>query len=324
MEPVLRDLSVEEWPSYFRGMASLWGGGLAEEPFITYQRRLAWSAEAAGRYRLLGLCDDGGKGRVLSAFKAYELAGTTGGTATALRVLGIGAVFTPPELRRRGHASAMLAAALEQHARSGFHAALLFSDIGASLYRRLGFALLESTECLIAADQLPKAVTARSATGGDEPVISGLLAAGRAQSGLQLARDGWILRFQLRRLRELARSRSVAEPEWGLLVDPRASLLGEPRGGRGAALVRLSRDAIDILDAGWTTTAARDSLFAAVRDCCQRARRDLVRLWPAHQLRDLFPASARQSALSMLAPLQPGVALPGEGGPAELALLDHI
>src|SRR3954471_4732660 len=104
MEPVLRDLSVEEWPGYFRGMASLWGGGLAEEPFISYQRRLAWSAEAAGRYRLLGLCDDGGKGRVLSAFKSYELRGTIAGAQ--LRVLGIGAVFTSPELRRQGHASA--------------------------------------------------------------------------------------------------------------------------------------------------------------------------------------------------------------------------
>src|SRR5438128_2047720 len=154
MEPALRELTLDEWPAYFRGMAALWGGGLAEEPFVGYQRRLARSPEASGRYRLLGWIDDGGRGRLLSAFKAYELGGAgdgAGGAAGLLRVLGIGAVFTPPELRRRGHATAMLESALRAHQRSGFDAALLFSDIGAEFYEKLGFRLLESSECLLAA-----------------------------------------------------------------------------------------------------------------------------------------------------------------------------
>src|SRR5262245_34300967 len=102
-EPVLRELVPEEWPAYFRGMQALWGGGLMEEAFVAYQRRLARSPEAEGRYRLLGWLDGGS---LLSAFKAYDLRGSDG--PAARRVLGIGAVFTPVELRRRGYASAML------------------------------------------------------------------------------------------------------------------------------------------------------------------------------------------------------------------------
>lgn len=319
MQPALRDLVVEEWPSYFRGMASLWGGGLAEEPFIGYQRRLARSPEATGRYRLLGLVDEGGGG-VLSAFKAYALRGSTERGAPAgrseLRVLGIGAVFTAPELRRRGHASAMLARALELHANNGFDAALLFSDVGAALYERLGFRLLESSECLVPAAGLPRGAGSRSATAGDEERITSILAASRSAHGLQLARDGWVLRFQLRRLRELARARSVGEPEWGLIVEGAV--------GRAAALVRLSRDAVDVLDAAWSGPAAREALFAGLREACVRARRDLLRLWPAHQLRGLFAETPRSSALAMVAALRPGIDLPAAGKAAELALLDHI
>lgn len=86
MAALLRELQEDEWPAYFRGMQPLWGGGLAEEPFVAYQRRLLRSPEAAGRYRVLGWIDEG---RVVSAFKAYELAGAT--AAGALKVLGIGA-----------------------------------------------------------------------------------------------------------------------------------------------------------------------------------------------------------------------------------------
>src|SRR5438128_7126934 len=205
MDPAVRELSPDEWPGYFRGMAGLWGGGLAEEPFVGYQRRLARSAEATGRYRLLGFVDGGGK--LLSGFKAYDLRGNGESGAPQLRILGIGAVFTPPELRRRGHATAMLAQTLQDHERAGFDAALLFSDIGAAFYEKLGFRLLESRECLVAASQLSRQPGARAAAPGDEEAVGSLLASNRSSAGLQLAREGGVLRFQLRRLRELAGAR---------------------------------------------------------------------------------------------------------------------
>ena len=48
-EPRLRDLSEDERAAYFRGVQPLWGGGLPEEQFVAYQRRLANSTEAEGR-----------------------------------------------------------------------------------------------------------------------------------------------------------------------------------------------------------------------------------------------------------------------------------
>ncbi len=310
-DPVLRELVADEWPGYFRGLQPLWGGGLAEEPFIAYQRRLLRSAEAALRYRVLGLFDGA---ELLSAFKAYEL---NGAPARRQRVLGVGAVFTPLSNRRRGHASAMLRRALQVHAEAGFDAALLFSDIGAPFYQRLGFRLLDSSECLVPPSSLPRLGGFRPAAPGDEALISDILASCRpAPKGLSLGRDGWVLRFQLRRLRELARARNVGEPEWGIVVEGRA--------GRAAALVRLSRDAVDVLDAGWTSEGARESLFGGLRDACGRCRRDLLRLWPAHQLRDLFRPVPRPTALAMVAPLRTTSPLPEPAGVSDLALLDHI
>jgi hypothetical protein len=49
-----------------------------------------------------------------------------------------------------------------------------------------------------------------------------------------------------------------------------------------------------------------------------------VRLWPAGQLSGLFAAPERSSALAMIAQLSDAAPLPEDGGPAELALLDHI
>jgi hypothetical protein len=56
----------------------------------------------------------------------------------------------------------------------------------------------------------------------------------------------------------------------------------------------------------------------------QRAGRPRLRLWPAAQLRGLFAESERASAIAMVAPLTADAPVPEAGGPAELALLDHI
>ncbi|HMC33286.1 MAG TPA: GNAT family N-acetyltransferase, partial [Myxococcales bacterium] len=122
---MLRDLTGEERAAYFRGIQPIWGGGLSEDRFQMFQRRLADAPEARGRYRLLGWFVNG---TLTAAMKAYDLRATC--AARPLRVLGVGAVFTPPELRRRGHAAAMLRAVMEDYASRGGQAAVLFSDIG--------------------------------------------------------------------------------------------------------------------------------------------------------------------------------------------------
>jgi hypothetical protein len=316
---LLRDLTEEERARYFRGVLPLWGGGLPEDQFVTYQRRLANSDEAEGRYRLLGLFDGGpGAGTLLSALKVYLLAGQQ--AAGPARVLGIGAVFTPPEHRRRGHAAELLRRTLALY-QGHADLALLFTDIGIEYYRRLGFRALESRECRVELARLPKGGGYRPAAPREALELSRILSAGRASQpttgpGLSLSRDGWVTRFQLRRLRELARIRGVGEPEWGILA-------GGKDGGEGAAMVRHTRDAVDVLDAAWTSPGAREALFAGLRDCLIRSARPALRVWPAHQLRGLWEERPRTTAVAMVAPLGGGPC-PEAGSPAELALLDHI
>ena len=310
---MLRDLTGDERAAYFRGIQPIWGGGLSEDRFQIFQRRLADAPEAKERYRLLGWFRNG---TLTSGMKAYDLRGSCAGRP--LRLLGVGAVFTPPALRRRGHAADMLRAVMAEYRGRGADAAVLFSDIGTGYYERLGFRVLESRECNVEAAGLPRAGGGvRPALAGDEPLMTRLFAAAHGQRrGLALARDGWTLRFQLRRLRELARARGVGEPEWGLVA--------EGSFGEGAAMIRLARDSVDVLDAAWSSDAARDQVLGGLHDCLQRVGRSRVRLWPAGQLSGLFAAPERSSALAMIAQLSDAAPLPEGGTPAELALLDHI
>lgn len=306
----LRDLSPDERAAYFRGIQPIWGGGLDDGRFQLFQRRLADAPEAADRYRLLGWFEDG---TLLSAMKAYDLRGSC--ARRPLQLFGVGAVFTPPPLRRQGHAAAMLRAAMDHYRGRGAQAAVLFSDIEAAYYERLGFYPVESRECSVEAGALPRGLSGfRPSMAGDEPQMIRLFAAAReGETRFTLDRDGWTLRFQLRRLRELARARGVGEPEWGIVVD-----------GEAAAMIRFGRDTVDVLEAGWTDERARTVLFAGLRDCMQRAGRQRMRIWPASRLRGLFAAAERTSAIAMIAPLTETAPLPDRGGPAELALLDHI
>jgi hypothetical protein len=58
----------------------------------------------------------------------------------------IGALFTPKPRRRRGHAGALLRAALAEAREAGGGLAMLFSDIGTGYYAALGFRALSAEE----------------------------------------------------------------------------------------------------------------------------------------------------------------------------------
>ena len=75
--------------------------------------------------------------RLLASAKRYDLTARVDGRIR--RVLGIGAVFTPRELRGRGAASALIAHLVDAANTEGYEFALLFSDIGPVLYERLDF-----------------------------------------------------------------------------------------------------------------------------------------------------------------------------------------
>jgi hypothetical protein len=112
----------------------VWGGGLTFEKYAKFQaaeRRTAWGSAHIERMALF----DGA--RLLASVKRYDLAARVDGRIR--RVLGLGALFTPKELRGRGAASAMLAHLVDAANTEGFEFALLFSDVGPVLYERLEF-----------------------------------------------------------------------------------------------------------------------------------------------------------------------------------------
>ncbi len=126
----------------YRESFSLWGAGLSFDDYLAFWDDLGATAWAKNALSYLVWTD--AHGAVLSSLKLYRprlrLLGETG-TAT-----GVGAVFTPHAHRRKGHATAMLEALIEEARERGDLAALLFSDVGTAMYGALGFRALPSEE----------------------------------------------------------------------------------------------------------------------------------------------------------------------------------
>lgn len=115
----------------------IWGEGLTRRDYGRYnaaQLRTDWGAMHLAR---VALVEDG---RVLATAKRYDLAARLDGQRRPL--LGIGAVFTPPDLRRRGFARRLIDMMIADAAAHGVTGALLFSEIGPEYYARLGFTVV--------------------------------------------------------------------------------------------------------------------------------------------------------------------------------------
>ena len=116
---------------------TLWHDGLARPAYASYndaQLRTRWGAAHLAR---IGLVEDG---ELLASAKRYYL--TLSIDNARVPALGIGAVFTPPERRGRGHAPALIERLCDDARKQGCRAALLFSEIGTTYYERLGFTVI--------------------------------------------------------------------------------------------------------------------------------------------------------------------------------------
>lgn len=130
---------------------SLWGDGLTREAYARFndaQMRTEWGAANLERVAWV----DGGE--LLASAKRYWL--TLSLSGEPVRCLGIGAVFTPPAMRGRGHAAAMIEAMIEAASRDGVEYALLYSEIGGDYYARLGFDALPLSETLVTLKPQPR------------------------------------------------------------------------------------------------------------------------------------------------------------------------
>jgi GNAT superfamily N-acetyltransferase len=130
--------------------APMWAGRRDEATYVRQTLEIARSAYGKKFYRLFGFYDGDTLG---ASFKRYHRTIRVGNAT--LRAYGIGAVFTAPDYRGRGYASAMLAMALDRWRSEGYDVGFLYSDIRPQFYGALGFELLPSRLITLRADALP-------------------------------------------------------------------------------------------------------------------------------------------------------------------------
>lgn len=121
---------------------SAWGSPLSLEGYLQRENRLRGHPWSRAELKMWLLCED--PGEVLASCETYRTDSflhAPDGTLSAGDSYAIASVFTEERLRGRGYATKLmdlLAAELER-ASPRAHSALLFSDVGAPLYRRSGY-----------------------------------------------------------------------------------------------------------------------------------------------------------------------------------------
>jgi predicted N-acetyltransferase YhbS len=273
----------------------LWGGKRDFKRYADDIRKVADSAYGRRRPFTVGIYDDG---RLVTSCKLYDREIRWG--AKTLRATGIGAVFTPPNFRGRGYASALIGAVLDRERNAGQDAAFLFSDIHPVFYAKLGFVALPSRLWTVRASDLD----------------------GSRSGGTRIERADWPL---VRRCFEDIDSRQ----RWSLKRTPlvwswmRGMWSGVPppsvqrvqlkvrKGGAVIAYVigrRVTReDTFVVDDFAFAGDAGRARVPALLRAGAGDLRRVAAWLPPAHA-REALPRGsvrARKDAIFMVAPISP-------------------
>lgn len=180
----------------------LWHDGLSRERYASFwlgQLRTPWGAAHLDRVALV----DGG--RALSSAKRYDLSMRLDGRIR--RVLGIGAVFTPPACRGRGAARELLARIIETAVAEGYEFAMLFSEIAPAFYERLDFVPVPLVEQRLEVDVKgggAPAMLVRSGHDSDVPAVVEMSAALAQPSRLALDRGEDFFRYGLAKRRLLS------------------------------------------------------------------------------------------------------------------------
>lgn len=301
--------------------AALWSGRRDFATYVTQTLEIARSPYGKRYYRTVALYDDRA---MVSSFKRYRRTMHLG--PRQLRAIGIGAVFTPPEYRGRGYASAMLAAELDRARDEGCDAVYLFSDIRPQFYADLGFRELPSRDFSLRSDGLPRArlVPARMEARDWNGVRRCFdLCQRRRTAGLTRTPLAW----EWIRMRMRQGSERAGGQETNLVVR---------RHGRGVGAYVLGerdpvRDAYVVDELGYADDAGAQAIPALLRAAAGDLRR-IIGWLPPSGARDLLPRGSvrkRRVAVFMAAPLSPdGVrlvrALSSSGNDDPCWRTDHI
>ncbi len=199
MRLITADEAVRE--QIMDGTYPIWGEGLSREAYSRWNRGQMATEWGRDHLRRVALVNEAG---VLASAKCYGLRARVDGHVTD--VLGIGAVFTPPEGRGRGHARDLIEAMIADATGRGCTLALLFSEIGASYYEALGFRVVPRRQLTI--DVAPftgsPATLVRSGERDDLRIIAEISARYAGGAAFALERTPDLIAYSLARKRLLA------------------------------------------------------------------------------------------------------------------------
>lgn len=315
----LRELSADAYAEHVLPLThELWGYGRTLEAYVARAAQLAATAYGNRCYKTLALVEER---QVLASFKRYERSAAIG--SENLSAIGIGAVFTDPEFRGRGYASAMLASALDRERSAGTDFAFLFSDIHPQFYKDLGFIELPSRTISVRADTLEwQRLSVDSISPRDWSGIRTCFNAMASRRPWALARSAYFWTW----LRTLL----ATENEQGMRVD---LVVRRARGVDAYVLGRRAprQDAYVVDECGFASERARGYVPALLRYAAGDLRR--IAGWlPPQPVRGLLPRGSvrrRNDAVLMAMPITEAgtrfVELAGRSGSADpLWSTDHI
>ncbi len=167
--------------------------------FDAAQMKTAWGRRCRRRFALVeGVT-------LLASAECYDLAGTLEGRA--VRICGVGSVFTEPSRRGLGHARALVGTLLDQAAAQGAEVALLFPQAALEEDAREGFETIPLTEVTLEVASSRHGAPMTMVRGGEERDLAAIVAMGRIRAEpfrFHLDRDLDLVQYAITRKRLLA------------------------------------------------------------------------------------------------------------------------
>ena len=181
----------------------VWHDGLSRAAYGRYYAAQLATPWCRGHLQRLALVD---RGEVRASAKLYTFDAVL--DAVPVRIAGIGALFTAPSHRARGHARALVERLLERAAADGAELALLFSIIGADYYARLGFEAIPTADLsLRVIEDARRGAPMTLVRAGEDRDLADIVALGRVRAEryrVHLDRDRNFLHYAIVRKRLLA------------------------------------------------------------------------------------------------------------------------
>jgi GNAT superfamily N-acetyltransferase len=169
--------------------------------FYAAQLKTAWGSR---HQRLFALVDGA---LVLASARRYDFRGIL--DQKAIHISGLGAVFTDPAHRGRGHGRALIERLLADAVDEGADLALLFSKIGTAYYARMGFEALPTPPmtAIRVSESARHGAPMTMIRGGEARDLDAIVAMGRARAGqfrFHLDRDVSLVQYAVTTKRLLA------------------------------------------------------------------------------------------------------------------------